>query len=60
MGWWQLIDTGNVDTVYRDVYLARTRTLMAGPRDGDGPDHAMMAVPVMRPGGYGAAGSPPV
>jgi hypothetical protein len=25
-----LIDTGNVDTVYRDVYLQRARTLMAG------------------------------
>jgi hypothetical protein len=26
----ELIDTGNVDTVYRDVYLRRARTLMAG------------------------------
>jgi hypothetical protein len=26
----ELIDTGNVDTVYRDVYLQRARTLMAG------------------------------
>jgi hypothetical protein len=26
----ELVDTGNVDTVYRDVYLQRARTLMAG------------------------------
>jgi hypothetical protein len=26
----QLIDCGNVDTVYRDVYLQRARTLLAG------------------------------
>jgi hypothetical protein len=26
----KLIDTGNVDTVYRDVYLQRARTLLAG------------------------------
>jgi hypothetical protein len=26
----ELIDTGNVDTVYRDVYLQRARTVMAG------------------------------
>ena len=26
----QLIDTGNVDTVYRDVYLQRARILLAG------------------------------
>src|SRR5438034_4798877 len=26
----ELIDVGNVDTVYRDVYLQRSRTLLAG------------------------------
>jgi hypothetical protein len=26
----KLIDTGNVDTVYRDVYLQRARTLLGG------------------------------
>ncbi len=26
----KLIDIGNVDTVYRDVYLQRSRTLLAG------------------------------
>ena len=26
----ELIDTGNIDTVYRDLYLHRARTLMAG------------------------------
>ena len=26
----RLIDCGNVDTVYRDVYLQRARTLLAG------------------------------
>ena len=26
----RLVDTGTIDTVYRDVYLRRARTLMAG------------------------------